>query len=77
MPESFARGLTAARREDPDIIVVGEMRDQATISLALESAEEGRLVLGTFHTPTVISTIDRLVGQFPVDRRDQVREHAF
>ena len=71
--ESFSRGLKAARREDPDIIVVGELRDQATISLVLESAEAGCLVLGTCHTPTVVSTIDRLVGQFPADRHHQVR----
>ena len=71
--ESFSRGLKATRREDPDIIAVSELRDQATIALALENAEAGRLVLGTFHTPTVISTIDRLVGQFPADRHHQVR----
>lgn len=70
--ESFFRGLTAARREDPDIIVVGELRDQATIGLALESAEAGRLVLGTFHTPTAVSTIDRLVSYFPADRQLQI-----
>jgi twitching motility protein PilT len=71
--ESFARALRAALREDPDVIVIGELRDLETISLALTAAETGHLVLATLHTSTAIRTINRLVGAFPSDQQNQVR----
>jgi twitching motility protein PilT len=70
---SFARALRAALREDPDVIVIGELRDLETISLALTAAETGHLVLGTLHTNSAIRTINRLVGVFPADQQDQIR----
>jgi twitching motility protein PilT len=70
---SFARALRAALREDPDVIVIGELRDLETISLALTAAETGHLVLGTLHTRGSIRTVNRLVGAFPSDQQDQVR----
>jgi twitching motility protein PilT len=71
--ETFARALRAALREDPDVIVIGELRDLETISLALTAAETGHLVLGTLHTNSAIRTINRLVGVFPADQQDQIR----
>lgn len=71
--ESFARALRGALREDPDVIVIGELRDLETISLALTAAETGHLVLGTLHTNTTIRTINRLVGVFPADQQEQIR----
>ncbi|MEZ0333087.1 MAG: type IV pilus twitching motility protein PilT [Gemmatimonadales bacterium] len=70
---SFKQALRAALREDPDIILVGEMRDLETISIAIETAETGHLVFGTLHTTTAPSTIDRIIDQFPADRQSQVR----
>jgi twitching motility protein PilT len=70
---SFKHALRAALREDPDIILVGEMRDLETISIAIETAETGHLVFGTLHTTTAASTIDRVIDQFPADRQAQVR----
>jgi twitching motility protein PilT len=71
--DSFANILRAALREDPDIIVVGELRDSETISLALTAAETGHLVLGTLHTGGAIRTINRLIGSFPPNEQEQVR----
>jgi twitching motility protein PilT len=71
--ESFKRALRAALREDPDIVLVGEMRDLETIAIALETAETGHLVFGTLHTTTAPSTIDRVIDQFPADRQAQIR----
>jgi twitching motility protein PilT len=71
--ESFPKILRAALREDPDIIVLGELRDTETISLALTAAETGHLVLGTLHTGGAIRTIDRLIGAFPPNEQEQVR----
>ncbi|MEN8159428.1 MAG: type IV pilus twitching motility protein PilT [Myxococcota bacterium] len=71
--ESFARALRAALREDPDVIVIGELRDRETISLALTAAETGHLVLATLHTSSAIRTLNRIVGVFPADQHDQVR----
>ncbi len=71
--KSFKAALRAALREDPDIILVGEMRDLETISIAIETAETGHLVFGTLHTTTAASTIDRIIDQFPADRQAQVR----
>ncbi len=71
--ESFPRALRAALREDPDIIVVGEMSDLETISLALTAAETGHLVLATLHTGNAPRTLDRILDVFPVDQRDQIR----
>jgi len=71
---SFKDALRAALREDPDIVLVGEMRDLETISIAVETAETGHLVFGTLHTTTAPSTVDRIVDQFPADRQAQVRQ---
>ncbi len=71
--ESFARALRGALREDPDVIMVGEMRDLETISLALTAAETGHLVLGTLHTGSAARTIDRVLDVFPTEQRDQIR----
>jgi twitching motility protein PilT len=70
---SFARALKAALREDPDIILIGEMRDLETIAIAIETAETGHLVFGTLHTTTAVSTVDRIIDQFPADRQAQIR----
>lgn len=70
---SFARALKSALREDPDIILVGEMRDLETISLALTAAETGHLVLGTLHTTSAPKTIDRIIDVFPAGDKDMVR----
>jgi len=70
---SFKRALRAALREDPDIILVGEMRDLETIEIAIETAETGHLVFGTLHTTTAASTVDRIIDQFPADRQAQIR----
>ncbi|HEX6537097.1 MAG TPA: type IV pilus twitching motility protein PilT [Gemmatimonadaceae bacterium] len=70
---SFKHALRAALREDPDIILVGELRDLETVSIAIETAETGHLVFGTLHTTSAVSTIDRLIDQFPADRQDQIR----
>ena len=71
--DSFKRALRAALREDPDIILLGEMRDLETISIALETAETGHLVFGTLHTSTAPSTIDRIIDQYPAAQQNQVR----
>ena len=71
--QSFARALRAALREDPDIVLLGEMRDLETISLALETALTGHLVFGTLHTSTAIGTIDRIVDIFPSGDQNRVR----
>jgi len=71
--ESFAKALRAALREDPDIVLVGEMRDLETTHIAIETAETGHLVFGTLHTTTAASTVDRLIDQFPADRQEQIR----
>ncbi len=71
--ESFKRALRAALREDPDIVLVGEMRDLETVAIAIETAETGHLVFGTLHTSTAASTVDRIIDQFPADRQSQIR----
>jgi twitching motility protein PilT len=71
--ESFARALRAALREDPDVIVIGELRDLETVSLALSAAETGHFVLATLHTDNAIRTVNRMIGSFPPDQQDQVR----
>jgi twitching motility protein PilT len=71
--ESFKSALRAALREDPDIVLVGEMRDLETIAIAIETAETGHLVFGTLHTTTASSTVDRIIDQFPADRQAQIR----
>jgi twitching motility protein PilT len=70
---SFKKALRAALREDPDIVLVGEMRDLETIAIAIETAETGHLVFGTLHTSTAPSTVDRVIDQFPADRQAQIR----
>ncbi|HEV8508914.1 MAG TPA: type IV pilus twitching motility protein PilT [Gemmatimonadales bacterium] len=71
--DSFKSALRAALREDPDIVLVGEMRDLETIAIAIETAETGHLVFGTLHTTTAASTVDRIIDQFPADRQAQIR----
>ena len=70
---SFKDALRAALREDPDVILVGELRDLETIAIAIETAETGHLVFGTLHTSTAASTVDRVIDQFPADRQAQIR----
>lgn len=70
---SFAEGLRAALREDPDVILVGEMRDPETISTALEAARTGHLVLSTLHTNTAAETIDRIINVFPPEQQNNIR----
>jgi twitching motility protein PilT len=71
--EGFKQALRAALREDPDIVLVGEMRDLETVAIAIETAETGHLVFGTLHTSTAPSTVDRIIDQFPADRQAQIR----
>ncbi|HLG58873.1 MAG TPA: type IV pilus twitching motility protein PilT [Vicinamibacterales bacterium] len=71
--DSFKDALRAALREDPDILLVGEMRDLETVAIAIETAETGHLVFGTLHTTTAASTVDRIIDQFPADRQAQIR----
>ncbi|MDY6823963.1 MAG: type IV pilus twitching motility protein PilT [Thermodesulfobacteriota bacterium] len=71
--QSFSAALRGALREDPDIILVGEMRDLETISLAIEAASTGHLVLGTLHTTSASKTVDRIIEVFPADQQAQVR----
>ena len=71
--KSFSRALRAALREDPDIVLVGEMRDLETTHIAIETAETGHLVFGTLHTTTAASTVDRIIDQFPTDQQEQIR----
>ncbi len=71
--QSFSNALRASLREDPDIIMVGEMRDLETIQLAITASETGHLVLGTLHTSNASRTLDRLLDVFPLDQRDQIR----
>ena len=70
---SFANALKSALREDPDVILVGEMRDLETIQLALTAAETGHLVLSTLHTSNAVKTIDRIIDVFPAGQKDQIR----
>jgi twitching motility protein PilT len=71
--ESFASALRASLREDPDVIMVGEMRDLETISLAITASETGHLVLATLHTSNASRTLDRLLDVFPSDQQEQIR----
>ena len=70
---SFKAALRAALREDPDVVLVGELRDLETVEMAIETAETGHLVFGTLHTTTAASTVDRIIDQFPADRQAQIR----
>ncbi|MGE5276391.1 MAG: type IV pilus twitching motility protein PilT [Acidobacteriota bacterium] len=70
---SFARALRQALREDPDVILVGEMRDLETISLAITASETGHLVFATLHTTTAATTVDRVINSFPPDQQGQIR----
>lgn len=71
--KSFANALRAALREDPDVILVGEMRDLETISLAISAAETGHLVFGTLHTSSAAQTVDRMIDVFPPEQQQQIR----
>ncbi len=71
--ESYAAGLRASLREDPDIILIGEMRDAQTIDTAMTAAETGHLVFATLHTNSAVESVDRIVGTFPADKQPQVR----
>ncbi len=70
---SFARGLRAALREDPDIVLLGEMRDLETIALALEMADTGHLIFATLHTATAVGTVNRIIDMFPAEQQNQIR----
>ncbi len=70
---SFAEGVRAAMREDPDVILVGELRDPETISMAMTAAETGHLVLGTLHTTSAVKTVDRMIDALPADLREQTK----
>ena len=70
---SFAEGIRAAMREDPDVILVGEMRDAETIRMAMAAAETGHLVLGTLHTTSAVKTIDRIIDALPAEEREQTK----
>src|ERR1700728_4821145 len=72
-PPTFAEGVRAAMREDPDVILVGELRDAETISMAMTAAETGHLVLGTLHTTSAVKTIDRIIDALPVEEREQTK----
>jgi twitching motility protein PilT len=69
----FKEALRAAMREDPDIMLVGELRDLETVAIAIETAETGHLVFGTLHTTTAASTVDRVIDQFPTEQQAQIR----
>jgi twitching motility protein PilT len=71
--QSFRSGLRAALREDPDIVLIGEMRDLETVEIAMATAETGHLVFATLHTTTAPSTINRIIDQFPAERQAQIR----
>jgi twitching motility protein PilT len=71
--DSFKRALRAALREDPDIVLLGEMRDLETIAIAMETAETGHLVFGTLHTSSAPATIDRIIDQYPPEQQNQIR----
>ncbi|HSH44455.1 MAG TPA: PilT/PilU family type 4a pilus ATPase, partial [Longimicrobiales bacterium] len=71
--KSFASALRAALREDPDVILVGEMRDLETIELGISAAETGHLVFGTLHTNSAAKTVDRIINVFPADQQEQIR----
>ena len=71
--DSFKKALRAALREDPDIVLVGEMRDLETVEIAIETAETGHLVFGTLHTTTAAGTVNRVIDQFSADRQGQIR----
>jgi twitching motility protein PilT len=71
--DSFKDALRAALREDPDIVLIGEMRDLETVAIAIETAETGHLVFGTLHTSSASSTVDRIIDQFPADQQAQIR----
>jgi twitching motility protein PilT len=71
--DGFKNALRAALREDPDVVMVGEMRDLETTAIAIETAETGHLVFGTLHTRTAPSTVDRIIDQFPAERQPQIR----
>jgi twitching motility protein PilT len=70
---SFAEGVRAAMREDPDVILVGELRDAETITMAMTAAETGHLVLGTLHTTSAVKTVDRIIDALPVEEREQTK----
>ena len=70
---SFAEGVRAAMREDPDVILVGEMRDAETVRMAMTAAETGHLVLGTLHTTSAVKTIDRIIDALPIEEREQTK----
>ena len=71
--KSFASGLRGALREDPDVVLIGEMRDLETIELAILAANTGHLVFGTLHTPSAAKTVDRIIDVFPADQQNKIR----
>jgi twitching motility protein PilT len=71
--QSFARAMKSCLREDPDVIVIGEMRDPDTIKTAITLAETGHLVISTLHTNDTVQTVDRIIDVFPSEQQDQIR----
>ena len=71
--QSFGNALRGALRQDPDVILVGEMRDKETIEIALRAAETGHLVLSTLHTVGAVNTMDRIIDVFPAEQQEQIR----
>jgi len=71
--KTFASGLRGALREDPDVVLIGEMRDLETIELAILAANTGHLVFGTLHTPSAAKTVDRIIDVFPADQQNKIR----
>jgi twitching motility protein PilT len=71
--QSFARALRAVLREDPDIVLVGEIRDLETMEIAIETAETGHVVFATLHTNNAVATVDRIIDKFPANRQNQIR----
>jgi twitching motility protein PilT len=72
--DDFATGLRAALRQDPDVVLIGEMRDAATIDTALKAAETGHLVIATLHTPDALTTVTRVISMFPPEEQEITRE---
>lgn len=72
----FKSALRAALREDPDVILIGEIRDQETLAIALEASQTGHLVLGTLHTNSAVRTVERVIGMFPPEEKEQVRKEV-
>jgi twitching motility protein PilT len=72
----FKSALRAALREDPDVILIGEIRDQETLTIAMEASQTGHLVLGTLHTNSAVRTVERVIGMFPPEQKEEIRKEV-